>query len=239
MTYGQPSAVADLRTYKLVPGGGEAFDRIFSEGALPMLQRAGIHVVGYGPSLVDSDRYFLARAFASRYERDAQLAAFYGSHEWRENYDATVMQLIESYHTVVIPLTPSIVETLDVGGVRPSELDAVESLHELNDSYIRASVENDSGWYETHLSDDFVCTLSDGQHVDKARFMQRATAARGVTDVRHDETDVCLVGSDVALVRGVLHCARNGEHESVRYTGTWRLCDGRWLAIAAQLTPVA
>lgn len=47
--------VLDLRTYKLVPHGGQEFGRIFRERALPMLQRYGIDVVGYGPSLEDGD----------------------------------------------------------------------------------------------------------------------------------------------------------------------------------------
>jgi NIPSNAP len=95
--------VLDVRTYKLVPGGRGEFDRIFREGALPMLERAGIDVVAYGPSLDDDDdSYCLIRAFASAAERREQLHAFYGSDEWLQNYDDAVMALIESYHVVLI-----------------------------------------------------------------------------------------------------------------------------------------
>ena len=96
--------VLDLRTYRLVPNGRDEFDRLLCEGALPMLRRAGIQVVGYGPSLVDEHHYFLARSFSSRAQREQQLGAFYGSDEWRENFDAPVMHLIESHHVVVVPL---------------------------------------------------------------------------------------------------------------------------------------
>jgi hypothetical protein len=99
------SGVLDLRTYKLVPGGRETFDRIFRDGALPMLHRLEIDVVGYGPSLADDKHYYLARAFASASRREQQLGAFYGSEEWLQRYDRGVMELIETYHTVVIPLT--------------------------------------------------------------------------------------------------------------------------------------
>lgn len=109
-------AVLDVRTYRLVPGGREAFDRIFREDALPMLRRAGIDVVGYGPSLADDDHYFLARAFGSRAERDERLSAFYGSDEWRRNHESAVMELIESYHVVVLPLTPALGEALATPG---------------------------------------------------------------------------------------------------------------------------
>jgi hypothetical protein len=61
---GGKGAVLDLRTCKLVPGGRETFDRIFREGALPMLERYGVQVVGYGLSLVDDDHGRIAgRAF--------------------------------------------------------------------------------------------------------------------------------------------------------------------------------
>ena len=58
------SGVLDLRT-QVAPGGRETFDRIFREGALPMLDRHEIDVVGYGPSLADKEHYYLACAFAS------------------------------------------------------------------------------------------------------------------------------------------------------------------------------
>jgi len=101
------SAVLDLRTYALVPGGRDEFDRIFREGAFPMLRRAGVQVVCYGPSLVDD--YFLARAFRSVAERERQLSAFYGSDEWRESFESTVTGLIETYHVVVVPLATTAV----------------------------------------------------------------------------------------------------------------------------------
>ncbi|HMJ00213.1 MAG TPA: NIPSNAP family protein [Gaiellaceae bacterium] len=104
--------VLDLRTYRLVPDGRDEFDRLLREGALPMLRRAGIQVVGYGPSLVDEHHYFLARSFSSRAQREQQLGVFYGSDEWRENFDAPVMGLIESHHVVVVPLTARTEQTL-------------------------------------------------------------------------------------------------------------------------------
>jgi hypothetical protein len=96
--------VLDIRTYTLVPGGGAEFDRIFREGARPMLERFGIRVVAYGPSLAEDDRYCLIRAFPSAAERVEQLESFYDSDEWRDRHETAVMALIDSYHTVVIPL---------------------------------------------------------------------------------------------------------------------------------------
>ena len=119
-----------------------------------------------------------------------------------------------------------------------AEMAEVAALHRLNDEYIRASVESDTVWYCEHLTDDFVCTLADGLHIDKTQFLLRTAAAPRVTGVRYDETDVRLLG-DVALVQGATHCLRNGERKSTRYTVVWRFRDGRWQAVAVQLTSVA
>ena len=94
--------ILEIRTYKLKPGKGAAFDRIFREGALPMLQRYGISVVGYGASRLDADSYFLSRSYASIEERETVLKDFYGSDEWMTRFDADVMAMIESYHTIVV-----------------------------------------------------------------------------------------------------------------------------------------
>jgi hypothetical protein len=100
--------VLDLRTYKLVPGGGDEFERIVRERALPMLQRFGIEVVGCGPSLDDGDLHYLMRAFPSAARRNEQLEAFYGSDEWHRNHRDAVLALIESYHALLVQLTPTI-----------------------------------------------------------------------------------------------------------------------------------
>jgi len=119
-----------------------------------------------------------------------------------------------------------------------AETDAVAALHDLNAHYIRAFVEADVEWYREHLGDDFVCTLVDGHRIGKAEFLAMAAERPGVRDVTYDEIDVRPFG-DVALVHGVTHFDRDGTPGSTRYTDVWQLRDGRWLAVAAQLTRVA
>ena len=111
--------VLDIRTYRLVPGGRDELDRIVREGALPMLDRYGIQVVCSGPSLEDDEHYCLVRAFASAPHREEALDSFYGSDEWRSTYREAVLGLIVAYHTVVIPLTPSIGTALTSASARP------------------------------------------------------------------------------------------------------------------------
>lgn len=100
--------VLEIRTYKLVPGARDEFDRVFRDGVLRLLERYGIDVAVFGPSLDADDHYFLMRAFPSQAQREKQLQSFYGSDEWRDGHRAAVLALIETYHTVVLPLTASL-----------------------------------------------------------------------------------------------------------------------------------
>jgi NIPSNAP len=95
--------VLDLRTYKLTPGAGEQFARIVADDALPMLERFGIEVVAYGPSLEDADTYYLLRRFRSVAERNERLDAFYGSEEWRTQHRERVLALIDGFHVLLLP----------------------------------------------------------------------------------------------------------------------------------------
>lgn len=70
-----------------------------------MLRRYGITVIAFGASLHDDEHAFLIRSFASTAEREQQLEAFYGSVEWKNTYEDHVMELIDSYHTVVTRAT--------------------------------------------------------------------------------------------------------------------------------------
>jgi hypothetical protein len=102
--------VIEIRTFRLVPGGKKAFDRV-AHRVLPMLQRYGIRVVACEPSADPDDHYVLIRAFSSAAERDEQLGAFYGSDEWHQNYRDSVLDLIDSYHIVAIELTAYLAES--------------------------------------------------------------------------------------------------------------------------------
>jgi|SRR5579862_2543388 len=118
------------------------------------------------------------------------------------------------------------------------EAEAVATLLELNREYIRAFVESDVAWYDTHLSDRFACTLADGTRIDKKAFLRRSAATPGVSDVTFEVVDVDVIG-DVALVHGIAHYSRGGSPGSTRYIDVWQRRRGRWRAVAAQLTAVA
>jgi NIPSNAP len=112
------SPVLDIRTYHLVPGSRNAFDRL-ARSVIPRQERYGIRVVACGPSADPDDNYVLIRSFSSAAERGEQLDAFYGSDEWKENYRESVLELIESYHVVALEVTPSVAEAFSSATVKP------------------------------------------------------------------------------------------------------------------------
>jgi hypothetical protein len=97
------TAVIEICTYKLKPGTGPAFHRTVVEESLPMLERWGVEVVAFGPSLDDDDSYVLIRAYPSLEERQRSQDAFYGSAEWRNGPREAIVSRIESDFSVVLP----------------------------------------------------------------------------------------------------------------------------------------
>jgi hypothetical protein len=95
--------IVEIRTYTLKPGSGAGFHRTFVEDALPMLERWGVDVVAFGPSLDDDDAYFLMRAYRSVDERQQSQDAFYGSEEWRNGPREAIVSKIETLISVVVP----------------------------------------------------------------------------------------------------------------------------------------
>jgi hypothetical protein len=111
---GAPAAggVVEIRSYNLKPGTRDQFHKRFVSEALPLLNRANVDVVAYGPSLHDKDSYFLIRAFAGVEERQRSEDAFYGSEAWIKGPRAAVLADIDSYTTIVVRLDAPNVDAL-------------------------------------------------------------------------------------------------------------------------------
>ncbi len=96
--------VLEFRTYRLKAGTGARFHRAVVEESMPMLERWGVEVVAYGPSLDDEDLYYLVRAYASLDELRESQDAFYGSDEWRQGPREEIVSMIEGDISVVVPV---------------------------------------------------------------------------------------------------------------------------------------
>ena len=94
--------IVEIRSYNLKPGTRDRFHQLFVRESLPMLERWKVDVVAYGPSLHDSDSWFLMRAYPSVEARQRSEDAFYGSDEWKKGPREAILADIESYATIVI-----------------------------------------------------------------------------------------------------------------------------------------
>jgi hypothetical protein len=106
------SRVLEIRSYNLKPGVRDRFQKRFVEESLPLLKKYKVDVVAYGPSLNDSDSWFLMRSYASLEGRQQSEDAFYGSDDWKKGPREAVMADIESYTTVVIQVDDTTLDGL-------------------------------------------------------------------------------------------------------------------------------
>ena len=104
--------VVEIRTYRLLPGTRDEYDRLFREEALPLLQRFDVDVVAAGPSIDDPNGYFLIRSFADLADREQREDRFYSSPEWREGPREAVIEKIEVYTDAVFDLDEATIEGL-------------------------------------------------------------------------------------------------------------------------------
>jgi hypothetical protein len=111
----QTSRVVEIRSYNLKPGTRDRFHELFLREALPMLRRWRVDVVAYGPSLHDSESYYLMRAYSSVEERQRSEDAFYGSDEWKKGPREAILACIDSYATTVINVDEATLQGLRKG----------------------------------------------------------------------------------------------------------------------------
>ncbi len=104
--------ILEIRTYRLVPGTRDAYDRLFREAALPLLEQFDIDVVGAGPSLDDPNGYCLLRAFDDLADRERREERFYASPAWRHGPREAVLEKIEAYTDAVIEVEEAVIDGL-------------------------------------------------------------------------------------------------------------------------------
>ena len=230
--------VLEVRVYTLKPGARDAFHARFIRDSLPLLRRARVDVVAFGPSLHDANSYYLMRAFASLEERDRAEATFYDSREWRYGPRDAVLAAIDTYTTAVITVDPSTLKGLRAMPHSSSNdlpvADDVATLTRLNDDYIESVRSSNVSRFRDILAPDFLCTLADGTLIDRDQFLANAATPRTAHDLQVHDVNVRVLG-DAAIVHAATTFTHpDGRPGRGRYTDVWARRDGRWLAVAAQ-----
>jgi hypothetical protein len=104
--------ILEIRAYNLKSGTRATLHDLFTTQALPMLQRWGVDVVAYGPSLGEEDAYYLMRSYASIEDRQQSQDAFYGSDEWRQGPREPIIALIDTFTNAVIEVDDATLQAL-------------------------------------------------------------------------------------------------------------------------------
>ncbi|HEY6512416.1 MAG TPA: nuclear transport factor 2 family protein [Burkholderiaceae bacterium] len=113
-------------------------------------------------------------------------------------------------------------------------------LHALNDHYVKAFREADVAWYDAHLAADYLIVQGDGSFHDRATALTRFALPRFATTMTSFPVDKVQVRrfDDVALIHAEnAYELKDGRKGISRYTDIWHKQAGRWLCIAAHITP--
>ena len=230
------SRFVEIRSYTLKPGSRDRFHQLFRREALPMLQRWKVDVVGYGPSLHDSDSYYLMRAYSSVDERQRSEDALYGSDEWKKGLREAILAAIDSYTTIVIRVDEATLRGLRMTHQAHPSADDLSTLVELNLAYVRSVQTSDVQRFKDILADDFLCSNPDGSIVDRAQFLEQTARPVTISHLAAEDVNVRIMG-DVAIVHArTTYTDADGRPRSGRYTDVWARRNGRWLTVSAHVT---
>ena len=106
------SRVVEIRTYRLHPDQGEAFQRLMDSSCLPLLRAWGMDVVYAGPCRMDPHGYVLIRAYDHEAHLKESQDAFYGSDDWRKGPREVALDCIDHYLSVVLELEEPAIQAL-------------------------------------------------------------------------------------------------------------------------------
>lgn len=242
----QAGTIVEIRSYNLKPGTRDRFHHVFVTEALPMLARWKVDVVAYGPSLHDSDSWFLMRGYASPEERQRSEDAFYGSDEWKKGPREAILAAIENYTTVVIRVDNATLDSLRKTGrqeppvkehaLQTATASDLATLGELNQDYIRSVQTSNVQRFNEILSDDFLCSLPDGSLIDRTRFLEQTALPVQISKLEAHDVNVRLMGDFAIIHARTTFTTADGRAASGRYTDVWARRNGRWLAVSAHVT---
>ena len=112
----------------------------------------------------------------------------------------------------------------------------VDSLHQLNQDYIRSVQTSDVRRFDEILAEDFLCSNPDGSLVDRAEFLAQTARPVSISNLEARDVRVRIIG-DVAIIHArTTYTLPDGRAGSGRYTDVWARQRGRWLAVSAHVT---
>ena len=121
-------------------------------------------------------------------------------------------------------------------GMTHASTSDMATLVALNDDYVRAVEHSDVRRFDEILAEEFLCSLPDGSLINREAFLLHVAEPATIRNLRAHDVHVRLLG-DVAIVHArTTFTTIKGEEGASRYTDVWARRDGRWVAVAAQVT---
>ncbi len=112
----------------------------------------------------------------------------------------------------------------------------VDTLHQLNQDYIRSVQTSDVRRFDEILAEDFLCSNPDGSLVDRTEFLAQTARPVSISNLEARDVRVRILG-DVAIIHArTTYTLPDGRAGSGRYTDVWARRRGRWLAVSAHVT---
>jgi len=107
----------------------------------------------------------------------------------------------------------------------------------LNEAYVRSVAQSDVGWFERHLSADFLNSNPDGTLVDRAGFLRQIAKPIAISGLRCEDVNVRILGDTAIIHARTVYAKPDGQPGAGRYTDIWmRGTDGKWRCVAAHVT---
>lgn len=101
--------IIEVRTYRIKPGRRAEFIRLFETRSVPGMRAHGMHVLGPLLDVENPNRFVFLRSFPSLDERERMKDAFYGGELWKNELEAVMMPLIDSYDVTLTETAPGCV----------------------------------------------------------------------------------------------------------------------------------
>jgi ketosteroid isomerase-like protein len=117
--------------------------------------------------------------------------------------------------------------------IRKARANDVQTLDQLNHSYVRAAQASDVRWFDENLAACFMASNPDGSLVDRAGFLDRIGQPNPRTNMAPVDTRVRIVGDVGIIDSGFQYTKADGTEGVGHYTDVYGFMEGRWQVISA------
>ncbi len=109
----------------------------------------------------------------------------------------------------------------------------VQTLEQLNRSYVQAGQSSDAGWFDKHLAACFMASNPDGSLVDRAGFLERIARPNPSKNMAAVDPRIRVVGDVGIIDSGYRHTRPDGQEGAGHYTDVYGFLEGRWQCVSA------